>query len=331
VRFKPAALLAAMGLAIVVVVALSPGAEGTRSLNSLEPPNGDVYLGVSEPGGLANLQAFDAAAGISQPAIYNKYVAADGPLGPSLGDGSIVPGATMMLSWDVTFSGGRVTSGADNSYLAAQVAAVRAYAKPVFLRLDWEMNAPWYRNYSLPAVTPAEYIASWRYIVNAFAGVPDAVFVWAPNVNDRAIDGVTDPAADWYPGDDFVNWVGLDAYEQYTSVQLLLDGPDGMNPMAAFALVHGKPLMLSEWSPNLPNPDTAAAIFVVFNWASSWPDTVKALVYFDYDVSSGDHTLVDHPVGAAEFRLLTKDNPHYLTSVVPTAAPPSPTSTTTGS
>jgi hypothetical protein len=328
-RFRTKALLivaAAAVLAGAVSVTVIHGGSAyaaARPLARFEPPNGRVYMGVSEPGGAAPLHAFDAAAGTVRPAIYNKYVAADGALGQSLTDGKAAPGSTMMLSWNVTFANHRVTDGADNTYLAAQVAAIRAYKLPVFLRLDWEMNAPWYKNYSLPAVDPAQYIASWRYVVHAFAGVTNAAFVWAPNVNEVSIGGAHYPTSSWYPGDNAVNWIGLDAYPQYAPGAQLLDGTDGMNAIATFAAAHGKPLMLSEWSPNLPHPDSVSPIDLILSWAAVWPNTVKALVYFDFNVSTGDHTLVDHPVGAAELRRLTVGNPRFLSSIFTGSTAPS--------
>ena len=319
-KYKSIAAVVAVAVAVATGMIVPGRAGADVAVFPPVPRDGSVYLGVSEPGGATSLATFDSDAGISQPAIYNKYVPADGSLIPALQTGAFDPGMTMMISWDVTFSGQAVTSGADDAYLAAQAAAVKAYAKPVFLRLDWEMNGSWYSNYSLPAVSPAAYIASWRYVRQAFAAVPNASFVWAPNVNDTSFRGATHPTSEWYPGDDVVDWVGLDAYPQFSTPAWILNGTDGMNAMAAFAQAQRKPMMLSEWAPDLPNADTAASIDMVLGWASAWPQTVKALVYFDFDNHTGDFTLADHPVGATELRRLTADRTRFLTSVVPSGS-----------
>jgi hypothetical protein len=95
----------------------------------------------------------------------------------------------------------------------------------------------------------------------------------------------------------------------------LLRGPDGMEDMAAFAVAHGKPLMLAEWAPDLPNPDTAAPVDLVLDWADRNP-VVQALVYFDFAVDGKDYTLARHPVGAAEYRRRTADRARFLLEVV---------------
>ena len=73
--------------------------------------------------------------------------------------------------------------------------------------------------------------------------------------------------------------------------------------------------MVAEWAPALPQPDTAAAMDLIFDFAAAHPKTVKALVYFDFDTKGKDYTLKDHPVGAAEFRKRVDGNPSFLLSL----------------
>ena len=277
-----------------------------------------MLLGVSTD--FYRLDAFDAAAGISgHPAIYNRWTTPDGSLEPILDDARSRPGMAPMASWNLSLADGAVAAGREDDYLLAQVAAVKAYGGPVFIRLDWEMNATWYPQWNPPAVTPQAFVAAWRHVYQLFksAGATNAAFVWCPTVWPGP-GGVDDSA--WYPGDDAVDWVGLDAYPQGASPDYLLHGPDGMDSMAGFAAAHGKPLMLAEWAPQLPQPDTAAAIDLVLDWAARYPRTVKALVYFDFDNrgegQNKDFLLTDHPVGAAELRRRTQSNPTYATSLV---------------
>ena len=86
-------------------------------------------------------------------------------------------------------------------------------------------------------------------------------------------------------------------------------------------------MILAEWAPNTPNPDTAAPINLVFDWAARYPATVKALEYFDFITQGKDYTLADHPVGAATFRSRTVGKPHFLLRLVNNTAPPPSTTT----
>jgi beta-mannanase len=228
-----------------------------------------------------------------------------------------------MVSWNLDFTGGRITNGSQDSYLASQAAALKAFGKPVFLRLDWEMNGTWYPEYNEPAVTPASFVASWQYVVNYLrgAGVTNAAFVWCPNVNDP-ISGTT--FTQWYPGDAYVDWTGIDAYPQFSSGTWELTGADGLNSQAAFAQAHNKPMMLAEWAPTTKLVSGAlsdtATIDTIFNWAAAYPNTVKAIVYFDYVTQGQDFTLTDHPQAAAEYRKYVDGVARFAATVTGTVA-----------
>lgn len=279
-----------------------------------EPGNGTLYLGVSTD--LSRLDVFDTAAGITtHPAIYNRWTTPDGSVSPTLSDAATMPGMTPMVSWNLPLADGSVTSGKRDAYLREQADAVKKFGKPVFIRLDWEMNATWYPEWNLPAVSPSAFIAAWRHVYDVFqsSGATNAAFVWCVNVW-RGPNNTENSA--WYPGDGYVDWVGVDGYPQSAVSSFLLDGPDGLNAMASYAAGHHKPVMLAEWAPQLPQPDTAAPVDLILDWAAAHPDTVKALVYFDFVVGTKDYQLVDHAIGAAQLRRRTQFDPKYLDTVV---------------
>jgi hypothetical protein len=149
------------------------------------------------------------------------------------------------------------------------------------------------------------------------AGATNAAFVWAPNVLDYFNSaGQRTRTSAWDPGDDAVDWIGLDAYPQSAPSDVLLNGIDGMNAIASFAASRAKPLMLAERASNSPHPDTAAPTDLVLDWAQQHPSTVKALVYFDFQTQGKDFTLVDRPGAAAEFRARTANRGRYVLAVV---------------
>ncbi|HEX4789793.1 MAG TPA: glycosyl hydrolase [Actinospica sp.] len=277
-----------------------------------EPADGDVYLGVSTD--IGRLDAFDTAAGLGaglHPAVYDQWTTPDGDMQPILASAKTRSGMAPMVSWNLPMTGNQITDGKQDSYIRAQVAAVKAYGKPVFIRLDWEMNATWYPDWNSPAVSPADFVAGWQYVYRLFQqeGAGNAAFVWSPTLWNGP-DNLS-PSA-WYPGDAYVDWLGVDAYPQSANENFIMTGPGGLNDTAAFAVKHGKPLMIAEWAPALPQPDTTAAMDLIFDFAAAHPKTVKALVYFDFDTNGKDYTLKDHPVGAADFRKRVDGNSHFL-------------------
>lgn len=282
-----------------------PSTSSTAGAAPAVPADGKFYLGVSsDPNTIAT---YDRMSGVKQSSILGGYVLSGGQLMSVVNHSSNLPGTIPMVSWGVDFTHNAVLSGSANAYLISQAKALAAYGKPVFLRLDWEMNGNWYPQWGSGAVSPTVYIDSWRYIREYFwlEGAYNVSFVWCPNVGDPE----NAAAYDWYPGDEYVDWVGLDAYPQSHLAGLgLLAGTDGLNSMAQQAAAHDKPLMLAEWAPSNLSSDVAQPFEQIFQWALEYPDTVKALVYFNYGSSTVDHFLVDYPVGAAEYRKLIAEN-----------------------
>lgn len=279
------------------------------------PADGSVYIGVSTD--IGRLNAFDETAGIGpHPAVYDQWTTPDGSVQPTLESAKTKSGMTPMISWNLPLTGAAVTNGSKDSYIKAQADAIRSYTKPVFVRLDWEMNAnaDWYPDWNEPGVSPAEFIASWQHVYRIFQqeGVTNAAFVWCPTLWDGPAG---QSPSTWYPGDQYVDWIGVDAYPQSAVESFILTGPGGLNDQESFAAQHAKPMMVAEWAPALPQPDTAAAIDLLFDFAAKYPKTVKALVYFDFNTNGKDYTLVDHPTGAAEFRKRVDGKPQFLMTV----------------
>jgi hypothetical protein len=286
--------------------AVSPPPAKTAGKSQPKVPSaGKFYLGVSsDPNTIAT---YDRVSGVERPSVLGGYVLNGGRLMSIVDHSSHLRGTIPLVSWGVDFTHDAVLSGSDNAYLSAQAKALAAYRKPVFVRLDWEMNGNWYPEWGSGAVSPTVYVESWRYIREYFwlEHAYNVAFVWCPNVGDPAGGA----AYDWYPGDAYVDWVGLDAYPQSRLAgQGLLSGPDGLDSMARQAAAHKKPLMLAEWAPSTLSDDVAQPFDLIFQWALRFPGTVKALVYFNYGSSTTDHFLVDYPAGAAAYRKLIDEH-----------------------
>lgn len=117
-----------------------------------------------------------------------------------------------------------ITSGADDAAITASARQIAALHGEIMVRPLWEMNGDWMswngQWASDPQTTdgPAKYVTAWRRIYALFqaAGATNVVWVWAPSVHDV-------PSASWnhwtnyYPGDAYVDWIGIDGYNRGTS------------------------------------------------------------------------------------------------------------------
>jgi hypothetical protein len=158
-------------------------------------------------------------------------------------------GIKTMVTWEPKLKNGSdpltaILSGSQDAIINDFAIKSKAYGKPFFLRFGHEMNGNWYDwSGALTGNNPARYVSAWRYVWNKFqaAGATNAIWVWCPNA-----DSV--PAESWnaidnyYPGDAYVDWVGVDFYGLKWG-----DNP----PAAALDRVYGtygatKPIMVGE-------------------------------------------------------------------------------------
>jgi hypothetical protein len=129
----------------------------------------------------------------------------------------------------------------------------------IIIRLAPEANGTW-EPYSLPSTAAGleQWREFWRRTVEAMRSVAGAHFAFEWDVN--ALVRPT-PLSSFYPGDDVVNIIGIDAYEPVTyhgGWSTLANGADGVDSVARFAKDHGKPLSVPEWGAVSSTPTLGA-------------------------------------------------------------------------
>ncbi len=88
----------------------------------------------------------------------------------------------------------------------------RIYGGPVILIPFEEMNGDWYPwSGTKNGNSPAQHIDAYRYIREFFRDTPNVKFGWAVN-GDSVPDTAGNRIADYYPGDAFVDYVGVDGF-----------------------------------------------------------------------------------------------------------------------
>ena len=129
-------------------------------------------------------------------------------------------GRIPVISWDCGVPNAQVASGSQDANIAARADALRAYAGPVFLRYQWEMNLPVSANPRAGCYdpntdgtngffSPTEFVAAWNHIHAIFVahGATNVAFLWNPG-------GGGDDPGPYYPGSATVDWVGIDQYDR---------------------------------------------------------------------------------------------------------------------
>jgi len=167
------------------------------------------------------------------------------------------------------------------------------------IRLGWEFNGNWQYWYA-GGGNQTDFTTYWRRIVNTMRAVsPTFRFDWCANAGPSSM-----PADQAYPGDAYVDTVGIDAYDGpwlgSTPAQRWsnnLNQSYGLVWHASFAAAHGKPMTYGEWG--LINSDNPLYIQNMHDWFIT--NDVAWASYFDVLSGSNDHRLASHPSSAATF------------------------------
>ncbi len=215
-------------------------------------------------------------------AILNAYDSAGTPM-------------TLMVGWeprvfphsDVLNS---ILSGAQDRVIRNFAEGARAYGRPIFLRWGHEMNGNWYEwSGALNGNDPARYVATWRYIHDLMVnevGADNLIWVWAPNcysVPNEAWNALEN----YYPGDDYVDWVGCDFYG-------LMQGWGRTDPGPALDQVYSlfgerKPVMITESAAADPEHSDPAYGMSKPEWIDAYftaiaeRPNVRGFVWFNID------------------------------------------------
>lgn len=178
------------------------------------PVRPDSYLGLyanGVPGSYAGVTAFTTATGV-KPGLVLYYSGWFEPFQISFATTVADHGGVPLVQMDPQdISIAAIASGTYDSYLSAYAEAVRSYRRPVVLGFGHEMNGYWY-SWGYKHTSPTVFVAAWRHIVTLFraVGARNVTWMWTVNtIHTRA--KVPNPRR-WWPGNSFVNWVGIDGY-----------------------------------------------------------------------------------------------------------------------
>lgn len=160
-----------------------------------------------------------------------------------------------VIAWNCEYPDVQIASGQWDTQIAQSAAQAKGFGAPMFVSFFPDANLP---NTSEPQpgaggnrvrcwdgktdqrdgdFSPTEFIAAWQHVHTMFvnAGATNVIWVWITSA---------DPAAQapmqYYPGDQFVDWVGMDAFD--------LNGGSFASTFAApYAALSGigKPMMIA--------------------------------------------------------------------------------------
>ncbi|HEY2266462.1 MAG TPA: glycosyl hydrolase [Streptosporangiaceae bacterium] len=298
-----AALVAAVTLAVALP---SPGghaplrpAAGRFDL----PATPASYLGwypAGVPRSYAGVSAVSAATGV-KPALVPYYSGWFEPFQASFAAAAARDDAVPIVQMNPDgIRVAAIASGRYDGYLRSYAGAVRAYHRPVIVSFGHEMNGDWY-SWGYKRTSPATFIAAWRHIVSLFraAGVRNVTWLWTVNIIDDPHYGKIPSPARWWPGGNYVTWVGIDGYYYHPSTAFSsLFGPT----IAAVRQITGAPILIAETAavPAAGQPAKIADLFAGIR-------LYGLLGFVWFDVTHPENWRLSSPEALAAFRRGARD------------------------
>jgi mannan endo-1,4-beta-mannosidase len=183
----------------------------------------------------------------------------------------------------------KIASGAFDPYIAQFATEAREWGHPFFLRFDWEMNGNWFPWSQLANGNEAgQFVAAWRHVHDIFSavGATNATWVWCPYA-DTAKRLKKNPLKPLYPGDAYVDWTCLDAYNwglnavnprPWRSFRELFDPA---YTQLVKKVAPRKPMLLGEFATSPNGGHKATWIRKMFTELPRRYPRIRALVYFN--------------------------------------------------
>jgi mannan endo-1,4-beta-mannosidase len=265
------------------------------------PPELAAYLGVFEAGappGYGAIAEF-AQAGGRQPNLLGYYSGWAEPFDTSFAQMLRKHGVIPFVQIDPTdASVAAIAAGTYDDYLRSYADSVSHFGHAVVIGFGHEMNAPFY-TWGYRHVAPSTFVAAWRHIVRLFRGqgADNVTWLWTLQADEPG----TGPVGSWWPGAQYVTWVGIDGY--YYRRSDTFSSVFGQTITQVKALT-GKPILLSETA---VGPDADPFVKILDLFAGMRRYGTLGLVWFDKDQHDGiyhqDWRIEDNQAAEVSFKL----------------------------
>jgi hypothetical protein len=217
-----------------------------------------------------------------------------------------------LITWEPHEPLDEIIAGKHDAVFHTRAKGARDLGAEILLRWGHEMNGDWYpwagANNGKASGGAAKYIAAYRHVHDLFVadGATNVVWVWCPLVTDV-------PAEPWnhwtnyYPGDAYVDWVGLDAYNWGTSSSCCTWQSFSTLTTDLYSDYAGKkPLMIPETASAEFGGNKAAWIADMRQQLKTSFSAIKAVVWFDINKET-DWRIASTPATLGAYKAMALD------------------------
>src|SRR4051794_19060752 len=215
----------------------------------------------------------------------------------------LAAGRIPLVNWEpagIDFN--NIVNGSLDATIKARATGAKALGKKFFLDFAAEMNGDeaWSGN-NAPL-----YVSAYRHIHDLFvaAGATNVVWAWCPNVTDT--NGGNGTTMSYYPGDDYVDWTGVDGYNWGTTNGGWQTFKQVFQKIYPLLAAKGKPILIGEMASAEAGGDKAKWIDdMIPTLKASYP-LFKGVVWFDVNKET-DWRIASSPATLDAFKRMAND------------------------
>jgi len=205
------------------------------AIGGFPSPNNDGYVDHFElrPGGVTTYTSLTKLGGLkSKVNLFSGDISAQAII-----DNPIYANSVLAIGLHMVDQEKAAAKGELDTQITALAEWIKTAKRPVFLRIGYEFDGSW-NHYDQES-----YKLAYKRIVGIIRAlkVTNCVTVWQTSTSP--VNGRTVKLEQWYPGDEYVDWMG---YSWFLSSEKQVKLTD---ELLAFAREHKKPVMVCESAP----------------------------------------------------------------------------------
>jgi len=221
-----------------------------------------------------------------------------------------------------------VLNGKYDDYIDRFAMDAKAFNQKVLMRFLHEFNGNWYvwsgNKNGQANGGPQKVVEVWRYVVDRFkkVGADNVKWLWVPHGPSTDLSTASwNDVSEYWPGDAYVDWIGLDGYNFYPK-----DPWGGVRPLRDFdncfralyeasSVLGDQPMMIAEFGTGefqSDNFDKASWVTDAFKKIKTEYPRIKIFTWFNINKEL-DWRVNSSPESLDAFRKAMKD-PYYIGS-----------------
>jgi hypothetical protein len=298
------------------------------------PPKGKAFLGLQTnlgPYDFSAVDAFRTVTGHEPSVLQFSQGWAEDKFDTSRFNAIAEQGMMPIVSWEPwnfredtgdgyqpAYQLSAIAGGVYDDYVRSWATGMAALPYPVVIRFAHEMNGFWYPWCEQSnGNQPGDYVRAWQHVHDIFnaAGADNVTWLWSPNVTFPGAD----PLSRYYPGDSYVDWIGLSGYygtggrQSYISFDEIFAAT-----LAELASFTHKPVIIAETGATDATGQRARWVEEMFRQLPQHPEVI-GMIWFEA-TKELDWRLASSP-GAAAAYAAAADDPRYDVAWTPAGKP----------